>query len=92
MRRFYQFAIVIASTALGWIIAMCIARSPLNGQLATLLAGNKGDLSSMVNLLIYAGMVAGVLITLGTLGGLFAGVVLARRVGKHTSPLELTGA
>lgn len=89
MRRFYQFVIVAASTALAWIITLCIARSPLSPELATLFAG-KND--SALSFLFYLGMAFGVLMTLGILGGLFAGVALARRGGKDNGPLELKAA
>jgi len=92
MRHFYQFAIVVASTAAGAAFALCMARSPLSGWVAKLLAGTNAEGDNILGFLVYAGMVCGILMTLGVIGGLVAGVALARRVGKPSRPLELEAA
>ncbi|GEM_PF-3853870 len=94
MRRFfYQSAIIFATTALGTALAWGAAHPPLSERIAaffadTLFAGN----TNVFNLLIYLGMADGVLMTLSVLGGLTAGVALARRIGKPRRPLELEPA
>lgn len=92
MKQLYQVTIVVASTALGATSAWYVAHSHLSGRVAVLLTGTQGGNTDIFDLLIYAGMVAGVLMTLGVLGGLVAGVALARRVGKPSSPLKLKAA
>ena len=93
MRRFfYQSAIIFATTAFGTALAWSEAHPPLSEHIGALFARTQGDNTNMLNLLVYAGMADGVLMTLSVLGSLTAGVALARRVGKPSSPLELKAA
>ena len=85
MKRLYQFAIVIASTAvgaaLGWgVIAL----------FGIPLAQHFSD--NPFALLVDMGLIAGVVMTLAVQSSLLAGLVLARRVGKPIRPLELKAA
>ena len=93
MKRFFcQAAIIFATTALGTALAWSAAHPPLSEHIGALFARTQGDNTNVFDLLVYAGMADGVIMTLSVLGGLFAGVVLARRVGKPSSPLELKAA
>ncbi len=93
MRRFfYQSAIIFATTALGTALAWGAAHPPLSERVGALFAGTQGGNTNIFNLLIYLGMVDGVLMTLSVLGGLVAGVALARRVGASDRPPELEAA
>jgi len=87
MKRFtnYQVAIVTASTALGTALGWGVI-ALFGIPLAQHCSHNP------FVLLFYMGFIAGVVMTLAVLGGLVAGVALARRVGKRAHSPGLRAA
>jgi hypothetical protein len=81
MKRFYQVAIVVTSTALGIALGW-----GLIALFSTPLAQHFSD--GPFTFLIYLGFIGGIMMTLSVQGGLVAGVALARRVGRPAPLLE----
>lgn len=85
MKRFYQVAIVTASTALGTALGWGVI-----ALFGIPLAQHFSD--NPFALLFYMGFIAGIVMTLAVLGGLVAGVALARRVGQPNQLPDLRAA
>ncbi len=94
MKRFYQVAIVTASTALTVAFAGGMLRlfgTPLAQHFPGFLLGEKGDGGPFI-FLFNLGFIAGVGLTLAVLGGLLSGLALARCVGKRAHSPGLRAA
>ncbi len=102
MKRLYQFAIVVASTALGtalgwgvlhWAGPILVQHFPLDPKPAKPAVNDFGNIILVLfNMGYYTGLTIGIGMTLAVLGGLILGVSLARRVGKPNRSLELKAA
>ena len=98
MKRLYRSIIVLTSTVTGAAFGACLMRlagTPLAQHLALAPKSAKptahdfGDMfANLFFLGYYMGLLTGVVMTLAVLGGLMAGVALARRVGGPATPPE----